>query len=164
MRFGFKYTLFFSLFLSFFTIASTLNASTQSDFAEVQKQIDHESAILHQNPNAAPSPKLKKLQKKKIQIQRDNTKKVVKNLDNASKTEATILSDKLIENRENIKNAADGALSVMDTINDELDAESAKLKTQIDKITDHRDVSEFLSKVDNTSKDAKRVRLLNRAC
>jgi hypothetical protein len=156
-------TVFFLFLLSnLLVVPSILSASIQSDLAEVQKQIEHESSILKQNPNVVPSPKLKELQKKAIQIQRASTTKTIKKLDNASKKEISSISSKVIEHKDKIKSVIDEAISIMNILSDELDSESTQLKIQVGQITDHRDVSEFLSNQRKSSKDKKIVIALNK--
>ncbi len=137
------------------------NAAEKSELAEVKRQIELETSILKENPDAVPSPKLKELQKKAVQLQRNITVRASADIDNAAEKEASGFAAKAVEYKDNIKNAADGAISVINAMQDELDAESRALQNKINKITGNRDVYDFLSKAGNNSADAKKVRMLN---
>ena len=61
--------------------------------SRLKKMIEHESSIIEQNPNAVPSPKLKELQKKAIQITtQTNFCRVDNSLKNAIKSSIIITS------------------------------------------------------------------------
>ncbi len=159
MRFNFKAPCFIFLFIMGFS--AILYAADQSDLARLKKQIELESAILKENPNAVPSPKLKVLQKKAVRLQRDITLQAKQKIENETQKQGLDFIAKAVEYKDNIKKATDGAISVINTIQDEIDAETRALKDKINKITNNRDVYEFLSKAGNNSADAKKVRRLN---
>jgi hypothetical protein len=147
---------FLSLSLSF-----SLWASPQSDMADLQREIEKERAVLEQNPNATPSPKLKQMQSKAISIQTQINSEAKKSVEDETQKESKNLVQNVLEHKGTFENASGGAIKVIDAMEAQLSSESNKLKEQIGKITDHRDMHDFLSKVGGDSEDAKRVKALN---
>jgi len=90
----------------------------------LNNQIELETAIFIGNPNATPSPKLKQLQQEAIQLTRKITVNAKINLDKEATKETSSLMSKVLEQKDNINNAADGALTVMNDIQEALNSES----------------------------------------